>query len=868
MTAAAGRNPFPGLRPFHEDEEPLFFGREAHVDSMVDKLGAQGFLAVVGSSGSGKSSLVSCGLIPALHRGLLARTGSGWRVATCRPGNRPIEALAEALAQPGVLPQPTEQETGFRPAELVAATLRMGKRGLLEAYREALPLLHARPNLLVVVDQFEELFRYRALDDASATAAETATAFVNLLLEVANQPAAPAASAPVALPVFVVITMRSDFLGECAQFDGLPEAINRGQYLVPRMGRDQRRAAIAGPLRVCGASIDPVLLTRLVNDVGDNPDQLSILQHALNRTWACWRDAGAQGPLLASHYDAKGAMAGALDQHADEAFNALPEGAPRALCETLFRAITDRGSDSRGTRRPTRLDTLCQITAATPEALAAVMAPFRDPERAFLMPPHGVALQPATVVDISHESLMRVWGRLRRWVDEEADSARIFRRLAETAALYQAQQAVLLVQPELQLVAAWAVRQQPSAAWADRYRPGFAVAMQFLQASQAAHAAAQAAEQARQQAERAAEAERQRTALQAQAEAQQQQILKLLNKRWRLWVAPLALAAAGALAWQYQRVRDEAAAARQQASSAQGQMELALEQARANARLAKEADTARLQAEQSNLALRRLQQQAYPPGGPAVDLPPAARPVARAISAGTAASAGGTALVYLQFADPSQRTEAERLRAQLLLARYKAPGVEQVGQVPTQNELRYFRREDAIAAQSLVADLAGWGLDGVVARFAPGFETSAQRQQFELWLARPAATAELARLVQDLNAPDKARRLAAGQVLQSRWLASAEAIGAVLATFDDGRIDKLSETGRLNALYYLTRTALTAWTPALAQRGRAAVARIAAREKAGVAVGEQTRAELNRLNTVLDAVQASTQPQPYPPAGR
>ena len=117
MTLATGRNPFPGLRPFREEEEPLFFGRETHVDSMVDKLGAQGFLAVVGSSGSGKSSLVSCGLIPALHRGLLARTGSGWRVAICRPGNQPIEALAEALAQPNVLPQPGEDETGFRPAE-------------------------------------------------------------------------------------------------------------------------------------------------------------------------------------------------------------------------------------------------------------------------------------------------------------------------------------------------------------------------------------------------------------------------------------------------------------------------------------------------------------------------------------------------------------------------------------------------------------------------------------------------------------------------------------------------------------------------------------------------------------------------------
>ncbi|GCL66264.1 nSTAND1 domain-containing NTPase [Pseudaquabacterium pictum] len=824
MTAVAPvRNPFPGLRPFREDEEPLFFGREAHVDSMVDALGAHGFLAVVGSSGSGKSSLVSCGLIPALHRGLLARTGSGWRVATCRPGSQPMAALAEALAQPAVLPQPAEDETGFHPAELVAATLGMGKRGLLEAYREARPLLVDRPNLLVVVDQFEELFRYRALG-GEASAAETATAFVNLLLEVAHQPR------DAALPVFVVITMRSDFLGECAQFDGLPEAINRGQYLVPRMTREQRRAAIAGPVGVCGASIDPVLLTRLVNEVGDNPDQLSILQHALNRTWACWRDAGATGPLLADHYDAKGAMAGALDQHADEALAQLQPGRQQALCAALFRAITDRGSDARGTRRPTRLDTLCAITGASADELDAVMAPFRDPERAFLMPPHGVPLQPATVVDISHESLMRVWGALRGWVDEEAESARIYRRLAETAELHRDNQVLLLVPPELQLVTAWAARQQPNAAWAARIRPGFDAAMQFLQQSQAAHATALAAEQAREQAAREAEAERQRQALQAEAEAQQHELLKLLNKRWRLWVVPLALAAAGALYWQYQRVRAEADSARQQAA-------LALEQAARIPQLEKALEAAQLQAAQREAAWRRQQAET-------------------AAARQSLQSERPQPVLYLQFADAGQRPEVERLRQALAQDDLRVPPAELVRQVPQRHQLRYFRAEDAALAQSLAARLAQLGLPGVQPVLAATDATVAQRQQVELWLARPDATAELARLVPDLDSPDKARRLAAGAALQNRWLAAPEAIAAVLGLFDAGRIETLGETGRLNALYFLSRTVLTAWTPDLAQRGRAAVARIAAREKAGVAVGAQTRAELDRLNAVLDAVQA------------
>lgn len=211
-SADRDRNPFPGLRPFREDEEHLFFGREAHVDRMVDALRATGFLAVVGSSGSGKSSLVSCGLVPALHRGLLTPRPGGWRVATCRPGNRPLRALAQALA--GVLPQPAAKATCFSAAAFTEATLRASKRGLLEAWHESAAAESGQPNLLVVVDQFEELFRYRGLDDgmavpdAAPTAAE-AVAFVNLLLE---------AALPHGLPLAVVITMRSDFLGECAQF--------------------------------------------------------------------------------------------------------------------------------------------------------------------------------------------------------------------------------------------------------------------------------------------------------------------------------------------------------------------------------------------------------------------------------------------------------------------------------------------------------------------------------------------------------------------------------------------------------------------------------------------------------------------------
>ena len=487
------RNPYPGLRPFRTDEEHLFFGREHQVDRMIDKLAVQRFLAVVGTSGSGKSSLVNCGLRPALHRGHMASAGAAWRMAQFRPENDPLGKLAQALAAPGVLYDAaaiaTMARKGLPTAELVALTLRLGSLGLVDMVAQA--RLPAGTQLLVVVDQFEELFRFRnsadkaantAADNAAntaATAAVTATAddalaFVQLLLEAAAQ---------TELPIHVVLTMRSDFLGDCAQFRGLPEAINEGQYLVPRLTRDEIRAAITGPAGVAEAQIGPLLLTRLLNDVGDNPDQLSILQHALNRTWFHWESAGASDALALAHYEAAGGMAHALDKHANKAFGELAGPAEQRLCERIFKALTDTGTDARGVRRPKRLDELARITGGTADELRRVLDIFRKPSRSFLMPPLADALSPDSVIDISHESLMRVWARLKTWADEEAQSARIYRRLRETALEHQDKRASLWRDPDLRVVLDWRNRHPPTAAWAAMYGGEFDVATAFLDRS-------------------------------------------------------------------------------------------------------------------------------------------------------------------------------------------------------------------------------------------------------------------------------------------------------------------------------------------------------------------------------------------------
>jgi hypothetical protein len=810
----AGTNPFPGLRPFREGEEALFFGREAQVDAMVDKLAAARFLAVVGTSGSGKSSLVNCGLVPALHRGLMAGGALAWRVATLRPGNRPLRALAEALASPRVLgPQPDDNAGGddgadFTPTELIESTLRMGKLGVVDAFEQA--HLPAGQNLLIVVDQFEELFRYQALAGSTVAASaarssEDATAFVNLLLEVC---------AHRELPIFVVLTMRSDFLGDCAQFFGLPEAINSGQYLVPRMSRDERRSAIAGPLRLGGAEIDPVLLTRLVNDVGDNPDQLSILQHALNRTWARWQRDGGGGALSLSHYEAVGAMALALNQHAEEAFAQIAEGRPRVLVEALFKAITDQVSDARGTRRPTRLDSLCAICAASEAELGALIEAFRDPEKSFLMPPAGTPLRADTPIDIAHESLMRVWDRLRRWGEAEARAVQTFRRLAETAELHSAGGAGLLRQPDLQFALAGLAREQPNAAWAARYRVGFDAMQAFVTRSEQVDAD-----------ERRAEADR--SAAQARLEHRQQRTRRI----WRVVIPVIALLSALVVLSLYLLLESRSANQKFQVEARNSQAAASAAQIALENALAADRD-------------RQQQAQVY---AEATRYSPELRKVINQAQQDVQAKS----LVYLQYADPSQKGLAERLRVQLGQKGYSAPGTEMVGVALKSSDLRYFRSDDAAKAQALAALLKTWNWSELQVKAVKGYEAKTQLQQFEVWLAAPDR-AEIVRLLEQINAPSRNERSPASDGLIAGYAASPLAIAETLALLRPGKSEPLTISGRINALRFLSRTAPLAWDPALEAQGREVIAR--------VSMGAEDTGPMSQfarlLGQLLDAVKA------------
>ena len=464
-------NPFPGLRPFKIEESHLFFGREGQSDEVLLKLSKNRFVGVIGPSGSGKSSFIYCGVMPILYGGFLTDASPNWEVIVTRPGSAPIDNLSEALLKTARDYNLADTEDKKIKRTIVSTLLRSSSLGLVEAIQQS--RRSADINYLVLVDQFEELFRFK--DSTDPNSVNESLAFINLLMEAINYEDAP---------IYVAITMRSDFIGDCAQFPDLTRKINDSHYLIPQMTREQKRRAIEGPVAVGNAKITSRLVQQLLNDLGDNPDQLPILQHALMRTWSYWgryKDTEDEA-LDLKHYEAIGTMREALSQHANEAFDELDEDQQR-ICEILFKAITEKRGENFGIRRPTRLNEIASIADVSEADVIAVIDKFREPGRSLITPSYGISLSGRSMVDISHESLMRIWVRLKNWVEDEADAVQMYTRLAEAATQYQVGKAGLWRPPDLQLALNWQTKHKPTLVWGQRYNPAFERTIVFLEYS-------------------------------------------------------------------------------------------------------------------------------------------------------------------------------------------------------------------------------------------------------------------------------------------------------------------------------------------------------------------------------------------------
>jgi hypothetical protein len=458
--------PYPGLRSFEPAESFLFFGRQVQTNELLRRLSARRMLAVIGTSGSGKSSLVRAGLLPALYRGHLAGAGSTWRIAVMRPGGGPLDKLADSLVEAELFDEADRRH--------VRETIGRTSLGLVDTVRQSETYRYG--SLLLVVDQFEELFRYRMDREREDGGAESSL-FVAGLLEAVDQ---------VELPIYVVLTMRSDFLGDCAQFDGLPEALNNNQYLVPRMAREDRQEAIEGPIRVAGAHISVRLVQRVLNDAGDDPDQLPILQHALMATFREWKNRGGEGDIDLVHYERAGTMGDAINRDAQAVLDDL-SAHDQVVAQKIFRCLTTI-QGGRMVRRPARVEKILGVVdaAAYPtrrEQVERIILRFAATEHSFLVLPAGGQLAGDSVVDITHESLIRKWTTLQRWVDAEADSVEWYQSLVRDAELHQTGAVGLWRDPNLKEALLRSRRDQWNQAWAEQYCPGFESVKKFLKRS-------------------------------------------------------------------------------------------------------------------------------------------------------------------------------------------------------------------------------------------------------------------------------------------------------------------------------------------------------------------------------------------------
>ena len=446
--------PYPGLRPFDLGDAHLFFGREQHTQELLDRLSRNRFLAVVGTSGSGKSSLVRAGLMPALYRGYLLGATTLWRIAVMRPGGGPLREMAKALSSKEAL----NTDAGELRERLAASSL-----GFVSAVRAA--DLAPGTSLLLIVDQFEELFRFASERRAADSTGESLL-FVASLLEAVDQ---------IDVPIYVVLTMRTDFLGNCTLFPGLPEALNRSQYLIPRLTRDQRRDAINRPVEIAGAEIAPRLIQQILNDMGDDPDQLPVMQHALARTYRLWKKKNTDAPIDLDDYLESGTTTAALDQHAQSIYDGLSEQ-DREWTRRLLRCLT-KMENGLEVRRPGRLGRIFRVIGAGDEAqqraVLNIVETYANEENSLLFVSPESQLDDR-IVDISHESLIRKWRQLSRWVKEEAESAEWFKDLVRDTRRQAVGEADFWNDPELGRVLSRRTKDGWTPAWAEQYGCGTA----------------------------------------------------------------------------------------------------------------------------------------------------------------------------------------------------------------------------------------------------------------------------------------------------------------------------------------------------------------------------------------------------------
>lgn len=491
--------PYPGLRPFNEEESIFFRGREEHIEKITSQLQEKKFVMLTGASGDGKSSIVYAGVIPNARAGFFKAKFNNWLIADFRPERSPLKNMAITLAE----------KLGYTDILYVEKELSFGFSSLINLYKkspfyldyngqiwnsadetERKKLKRKAANLFILVDQFEEFFT-NSENYNNGKASVNAQAVINLLLETAKIALAED------LPIYIICTMRSDYVGQCAVFRGLPEYIGFSQFFVPRLKRKEVHQVIEEPATLSGNRISNRLIETLINEC-EGLDQLPILQHALNSIWKCHVQDGAT-EMDIIHYakvggiDAKlipedqkatffswynnqpefkqkflegGSLANVLNAHARELFESSVdycrqhiardgstslttsisrEDAQRIL-KKIFTCLT-KINDSRAVRNRATILEIKQIIGEKVDnkLIEGLVNIFREPGNTLLKPyilssfTGSNDLHDEDILDITHESLIRNWTELAEWTKQDHENVSVINDLKKQVERWEEQ---------------------------------------------------------------------------------------------------------------------------------------------------------------------------------------------------------------------------------------------------------------------------------------------------------------------------------------------------------------------------------------------------------------------------------------------
>ncbi len=390
-------NPYKGLQAFEEADASDFFGRDMLIDRLLDRLRdaedeLHRFLAVIGPSGSGKSSVVKAGVIPSLRQGALPGSDQ-WYMAEMVPGNDPFVELTTALLS-----------IAATPPENLYDELCADENGLLNAVRAIMP---EGSELLLVIDQFEEVFTTTENEDAR-------TLFLDNLRVATTDPESR---------VRIIITMRADFYDRPLNYPAFGELVRLRNEVVLPLSPDEIREAIIGPVERVGIQVETGLVAAMVADIAEQPGALPLMQYALTEIF----DRRDGNVMTLDAYHETGSVSGALARRAEELYQETSAGGQAAMRQVFLRLVT-LGEGAQDTRRRTLITELLALAGDADDTVIRdvldLLTKFRlltsdaDPETRI------------PTLAVAHEALIRKWDRLRNWLDDNREDILLQRRLA------------------------------------------------------------------------------------------------------------------------------------------------------------------------------------------------------------------------------------------------------------------------------------------------------------------------------------------------------------------------------------------------------------------------------------------------------